>query len=54
MQRMANLCLKPWPRPKPKPAWKVAEEYFRMTRDGKIKVSLARVSILEECEEEAA
>lgn len=51
---MSNMCLRPWPLPKPKPAWKQAEEYFRLQRDGKIKVSLARVSILErepeECE----
>lgn len=43
-----------WPERKPLPRWKQAEEYFKRFRDGKVEVTLPRVTILEREEEEAA
>jgi hypothetical protein len=42
-----------WPRPKPKPRWKQAEDYFKRERDGKMEVTLPKLKCLED-EEEAA
>lgn len=38
---------KPLPRPRRKPMWRQAEEYFQKERDGKIPVTLPRLAFME-------
>lgn len=42
-----DLPRRPMPKPRRKPLWLQAEQYFRQERDGKIPVTLPRLTFME-------